>query len=59
MESKENDTNELIYKTERDSQTQKNLRLAGQKRGRDKFGLWDEQIYTSIYKIDKQQGPTV
>lgn len=21
--------------------------------------VWNEQIYTSIYKIDKQQGPTV
>ena len=26
---------------------------------RDKLGVWDEQIHTTIYKIDKQQGPTV
>ena len=26
---------------------------------RDKWGVWDEQIHTTtIYKIDKQQGPT-
>ena len=28
-------------------------------RGRDKLGVWDLQIQTTIYKIDKQQGPTV
>ena len=26
--------------------------------GRDKLGVWDEQIHTAIYKIDKQQGLT-
>ena len=30
-----------------------------EKRGRDKLGIWDSQIHTTIYKIDKQQGPTV
>ena len=25
----------------------------------DKLGVWDEQIHTTIYEIDKQQGPTV
>ena len=39
-ESKKNDTNELIYKTEIDSQTQKtNLRLPKGKRGRIKLGV--------------------
>ena len=28
-------------------------------RGRDKLGVWDQQIQTTIYKTDKQQGPTV
>ena len=28
------------------------------KQGRDKLGVWDEQIHTTIYKIDKQQGLT-
>ena len=27
--------------------------------GRDKFGIWDQQIQTTIYKIDEQQGPTI
>ena len=27
--------------------------------GRDKLGVWDEQIHTTAYKIDNQQGPTV
>ena len=27
--------------------------------GRDKLGVLDKQIQTTIYKIDKQQGPTV
>ena len=27
--------------------------------GREKLGVWDSQIQTTIYKIGKQQGPTV
>ena len=27
--------------------------------GKDKFGVWDQQIQTILYKIEKQQGPTV
>ena len=27
--------------------------------GKDKLGVWDWQIQTTIYKIDKTQGPTV
>lgn len=56
----ENDTNELIYKTEGDPQTQ-NISY-GYQRGkggrRDKPGVWDYRIYTTIHQIDKQQGPT-
>ena len=26
--------------------------------GRDKLGVWDKHIHTTIYKIDNQQGPT-
>ena len=26
---------------------------------RDKLGVWDQQIQTTIYKIDKRQGPSV
>ena len=32
---------------------------SGKVRGRDKLGVWDQQIHTTIYKIDNQQGPTV
>ena len=55
------DTNELIYKTETDSQTKKtNLWLPKEKGGgRNKSGAWDEHAYTTIYRMDKQQGPTV
>ena len=33
----------------------------GYQRGKvgDKLGVWDEDIHTTIYKTDKQQGPTV
>ena len=43
MESKKKDTNELIYKTETDLQTQKtNLQLPKGKGGMgDKSGIWD------------------
>ena len=42
MESKKNTTNELIYKTETDSQTKKaNLYLPKGKEVRDKLGTWD------------------
>ena len=27
--------------------------------GRDKLEVWDQQMHTTIYKIDKQQGFTV
>ena len=29
------------------------------KGGRDRLGVWDQQIQTTIYKRGKQQGPTV
>ena len=35
------DTNELIYKTEIDSQTQKTILWLPKGRGRDKLGVWD------------------
>ena len=56
-----NDTDELTYKTETDSQTQKtNLWLPKEKRvGRDKLGVWDQRIHTTICKIGKQQHPTI
>ena len=40
-----NDTNELIYKTETDSQTENKLIITKEERGgrgeRDKLGVWD------------------
>ena len=55
------DTNKPIYKTETDSQTLKtNLWLPkGKGWGRDKLRVCDLHIHTTIYKIGKQQGPTV
>ena len=45
------DTNALIYKTEIDSQTQKILWLPkGKGVGRDKLGIWNQQIQTTTYK---------
>ena len=56
-------TNESIYKTERDSQTQKtNFWLP---KGKGKWGGkiknmgLTKQIQTTVHKIDKQQGLTV
>ena len=55
-----NDTNELIYKTETDLQTQKTkLWLPKGKGERSKLGVWYQQIQTTIYNTDKQQGHTV
>ena len=31
----------------------------GKAEGRDKLGVWDQEIQTIIYKINKQQGPTL
>ena len=51
-------TNE-IYKTETGSRTLKtNTVIKGRMTGKDKQGVWDEQIHT-LYETDKQQGPTV
>ena len=56
---KKNGTNQPIYKTDRDSQTQKrNLLLPeGRSRGADSKGIW-EHGHTAIFEMD-QQGPTV
>ena len=54
-------TNELIYKTETDFRHRKQTYgyQRGKEVGRDKLGVWDQQIQTTVYKVDKQQGPTV
>ena len=53
-----NDTNELIYKAETDSDF-KNKLQRGNVGVRDKLGIWDEHRHTTINKIDNQQGSTV
>ena len=52
-------TNEHIYKTETDSQTQKTDLWFPRERGwrKDGFGVWGQQMQTIIYRTDKQQGP--
>ena len=50
-----NDTNELIYKTETDLQTEKtNLQLPKGKGQGGMSGVWDQQMQTTIHKIDKK-----
>ena len=52
-------TNQPIYKTERDSQTQKrNLLPEGRGRGEDSKGI-GENVHTAIFEMDSQEGPTV
>ena len=54
------DTNELTYKTERDSQTQRmNLQLPGGRKWGKGQGVWDGHVHTAILKMDNQQGPFV
>ena len=50
-----NDTNELIYKAETDSQTLENKLMVTK---RERRGEGYEHIHT-IYKRDQQQGPIV
>ena len=60
MQNLKNKTNELIYKAETDSQTQKpNLWLQNGKGERDKLGIQDQQIHPTTYKTDEEQRPTV
>ena len=52
-------TNELIYKT--DSQTQKTDLWLPREKGwwRDESGDWDEQMQAIIHSMDEQRAPTV
>ena len=50
------DTNEFIYKIE--SQTENKFMVTKWERG-EKLGVWNLQIHTTIYKIDKEQGPSI
>ena len=55
------DTNEPIYETETDPQTQRtDWWLQGRGvQGRDGVGVWDQEMQTLKQRMDKQQGPTV
>ena len=57
------DTNQHIYKTKTNSQIQRtDLWLAGGVewgKGRKGLGVWDWQIPTIIYGMDKQQSPMI
>ena len=55
MESKINDTNELIYKTESHRHRKETYIYQRGKGGRDESGVWDENIHSTIYKINNQQ----
>ena len=54
VESSKNYPDELIYRTETDSE--KELMSPG---GRDRLRVWDWHVHTAIFKVDNQQGPTV
>ena len=62
---RENNTNELIYKTEKQTHSLREW-IYGYRGegwgGRDRLGVWDWHVHTAILKIDKinnYQGPTV
>ena len=54
----EYDTNEPFMK-----HTHRHRELVGAKVGgrvgRDGLGVWDQQMQTILYRVDKQQGPTI
>ena len=57
---KKNHTNELIYKTETDKLRKQTYGYQrGKVGGRDRLGVWDWYIYTTVFKIDNQQGLTL
>ena len=55
IEYQQNDTqilNVTVLENKHGYQTEKGLE-------KDKLGVWNQQIQTTVYKIDKQQSPTV
>ena len=67
VESLKKDTNELICRTETDSQTNKLMIIkvwvpygSGEGwGGRDGLGVWDWHMHTEVYGMTGQQGPAV
>ena len=52
------DANELLYKTKTDSQTQ-NRPVVAEGMGKGRIGSLNQQMQTIIYRMDKQQSPSV
>ena len=59
MQNLKYDTNELIYETEIDTQTKRTDLWLWGGGGKEGLGVWDQQMQTIMYKMDKQQGPIV
>ena len=61
MQNLKYNTNELIYKAETDSQTQRmNLWLPeGKGVGRNSQGVWEWHIHNTVFKMYNQQRPTL
>ena len=54
-----NDTNELTYKIEIDSEISEwNYCCGGRGKGCGEGIVWNRHIHTALFKTDKQQGPT-
>ena len=54
--------NKWNYKQNRNRPTNienKPVVTKGEREGKDKLGIWDYHIHTTIYKTGNQQGPTV
>ena len=58
MQSLKYGRNELIYETQK-TQTQRTSWWLPRGWRRDGLGGWDQQMQTIIYRINKQEGPTV
>ena len=54
LKLKRNDTNELIYKAETDSQTQRTMFSGGGEKmwGKDRQGVSDGHVHTALFKVD-------
>ena len=58
-ESFKNDTNELLFTKQKHRLKRTSLWLPGGKRVSDRLEVWNGRVYTGIFKIDKERGPTV
>ena len=56
LESEDIDTSDFIYKTEIDSWDRKEISTYKRKqKGKDKLGVWDQHINTTIFKITNKE----